>query len=72
MGIDIADSCQNIDLQQWLSEKDLIQQLVHQHLQRAQNKMKHHAEKKRSFREFSVGDSVYVMLQPYVQTSLAN
>jgi hypothetical protein len=34
--------------------------------------MKHYADKKRSFREFEVGDSVYVKLQPYVQTSIAN
>lgn len=72
MGLDIADACQHMDLQQWLADKDLIQQLVSQHLQRAQNKMKHHADKKRSFREFSVGDAVYVKIQPYVQTSLAN
>jgi len=34
--------------------------------------MKFQADKKRSFRSFNVGDSVYVKLQPYVQTSLAN
>jgi len=48
-----------------------MQQLVHQHLLRAQNKMKHHADHKRTFREFSASDSVYVKLQPYVQTSIA-
>jgi len=49
-----------------------MQQLVQQHLLRAQRKMKFQADKKRSFRSFNVGDSVYVKLQPYVQTSLAN
>ena len=71
MGIYVADTCKNIDLHQWLNERDLMQQLVHQHLLWAQNKMKHHADQKRTFREFSVGDSVYVKLQPYVQTSIA-
>ena len=71
MGIDVADTCKNIDLQQQLNERDLMQQLVHQHLLRAQNKMKHHVDQKRTFQEFSIGDSVYVKLQPYVQTSIA-
>lgn len=33
--------------------------------------MKQQADKGRIEREFSVGDSVYVKLQPYVQTSVA-
>lgn len=33
--------------------------------------MKHFADNKRSFRQFAVGDSVYLKLQPYIQTSLA-
>lgn len=33
--------------------------------------MKHQADKKRSFRQFKVGDWVYLKLQPYVQTSVA-
>jgi hypothetical protein len=49
-----------------------MQQLIQQHLLRAQRKMKHQADKKRSFRSFEVGDSIYVKLQPYVQTSLGN
>jgi len=48
-----------------------MQQLIQQHLLRAQRKMKFQADKKRSFRSFNVGDSVYVKIQPYVQTSLA-
>lgn len=34
--------------------------------------MKSQADKKRSYRSFQIGDSVYVKLQPYVQTSLAS
>ena len=49
-----------------------MQQLIHQHLLRAPRKMKIQADKKRSFRSFQIGDVVYVKIQPYVQTSLAN
>lgn len=63
---------QNSDLNSWLHDRELMQQLVQQHLYRAQRKMKVQADKKRSFRSFQVGDSVYVKIQPYVQTSLAN
>jgi hypothetical protein len=48
-----------------------MQQLIHQHLLRAQHKMKTQADKKCSFCSFQVGDAVYVKIQPYVQTSLA-
>ncbi|XP_047060867.1 uncharacterized protein LOC124667648 [Lolium rigidum] len=33
--------------------------------------MKHHADKKRTERTFSVGDRVFLKLQPYVQSSVA-
>lgn len=48
-----------------------MQSLVRQHLTRAQNKMKHQADKHRSVRSFTPGDSIYLKAQPYVQTSLA-
>jgi hypothetical protein len=48
-----------------------MQQLVKQHLLRAQTKMKNQADKRRSFLAFQVGDQVYLKAQPYVQTSLA-
>jgi hypothetical protein len=46
-------------------------QVIKQNLLRAQQRMKHQADKGRSDREFSVGDFVYVKLQPYVQGSVA-
>lgn len=70
-GIDISQSCQNEELQNWLQEHELMQNLVRQHLTRAQNKKKVQADKRRSHRDFSVGESVYLKAQPYVQTSLA-
>jgi len=48
-----------------------MQGLVKQHLLRAQDRMKRQADKGRSERSFNVGDSVFLKLQPYVQTSLA-
>jgi hypothetical protein len=47
-------------------------ELTRQHLARAQQRMKHQADKNRSERVFQVGDQVYLRLQPYVQTSVAN
>jgi hypothetical protein len=43
---------------------------IKQHLHRAQQRMKKHADKHRSERTFNVGDLVF-LLQPYVQASLA-
>jgi hypothetical protein len=70
-GIDLSQAVQHEDIKNWLEQRDLMHQLVRHHLIRAQNKMKAQADKHRSFRSFSVGDSVYLKVQPYVQTSLA-
>lgn len=66
-----SEDCAIPDLHVWLQERKLMQSLVQQQLNRAQQTMKHMADKKRSFREFSLGDWVYVKLQPYVQSSVA-
>lgn len=71
-GIEAPSVSQNSDLNSWLQDRELAQQLVQQHLLRAQRKMKLQADKKHSFRSFQIGDTVYVKIQPYVQTSLAN
>lgn len=39
------------------------------HLARAQHRMSHHANNRRSERHFDVGDFVYLKLQPYKLTS---
>jgi hypothetical protein len=59
------------ELSQWLEERSVMHELVKQHLLRAQARMKRQADKNRSERSFSVGDWVYLKLQPYVQSSLA-
>lgn len=48
-----------------------MRESVRRHLLRAQQRMKAQADKRRSERSFNVGDSVYLKLQPYVQSSLA-
>jgi hypothetical protein len=58
-------------LASWLDRRQEDAALVKQHLMRAQQRMKHQEDKKRSEREFQVGDQVYMKLQPYVQMSVA-
>jgi hypothetical protein len=59
------------DLNEWLSERSLMQDLVRQHLLRAQARMKRQSNKYRSERSFAVGDWVFLKLQPYAQASVA-
>lgn len=46
-------------------------ELLQQHLNRAKQKMKKQADQKRTARDFSVGDNVFLKLQPYVQSTVA-
>jgi hypothetical protein len=59
------------ELSVWLQERKVMNQLIHHHLLRAKQCMKKQADKKRSERTFEVGDTVFLKLQPYVQSSLA-
>lgn len=59
-------------LSDWLSERHSMTELVHQHLLRAKSRMKAQFDKGRSERQFTVGDWVYVKLQPYIQSSVAH
>ena len=70
-GIEAASATPVSDLNTWLSEREEMQALIRQHLLRAQTRMKHQADKNRSERSFEIGDSVYIKLQPYVQSSVA-
>ena len=70
-GLTALDACTSPDVTSWLSERAVMTELVNQHLHRAQLRMKKQADKNRSERTFSVGDSVFVKLQPYVQSSLS-
>jgi hypothetical protein len=70
-GLSDADAIQSTSLDDWLTEKSLMTNLIQQHLARAQKRMRTQADKKRSERQFAVGDWVYLKLQPYVQASFA-
>jgi hypothetical protein len=71
LGIDPSAATPVPDLHQWLEERELMQDLVRLHLQRAQERMRRQADKNRSERTFSPGDLVFLKLQPYVQSSVA-
>lgn len=71
-GISALAVSQVADLDTWLTERNLLTSLIQQQLHRAQQRMKSQADKKRSEREFQVGDMVYLKLQPYVQTTVAS
>jgi hypothetical protein len=58
-------------LDDWLSERALMQDLVRHHLNRAQQRMKRQADKHQSERQFEVGNWGFLKLQTYVQSSLA-
>lgn len=60
------------DLEQWLQERELLSQLIKQQLTRAQQRMKSQADKQRTEQEFNEGDSVFLKLQPYIQSSVAS
>jgi hypothetical protein len=70
-GLSDSDAIQSVPLDEWLQDKSMMNDLVQQHLHRAQKRMKSQADKSRSEWEFAVGDWVYLKLQPYVQASLA-
>lgn len=64
------EACSSSDLETWLKERKGISELLKWQLTRVQHRMKQQADKKRSERSFSVGDKVWLKLQPYIQTSV--
>jgi len=59
------------DVATLMNERETMLRSVHQHLLRAQQRMKHQADKHRSERNFAISDQVFLRLQPCVQSSLA-
>ena len=55
-----------------LQAREAAINLMKFYLHRASNRMKQQADKRRSDREFSIGDLVYVKLQPYRQQSVVH
>lgn len=59
------------DLSTWLSDRALMPNVIRLHLNRVKQRMKRQADEHRSERQFQVGDLVFVKIQSYVQSSLA-
>ena len=55
----------------FLQDRTHLNQLLHENLVMAQNRMKQIVDAHRTERQFDVGDFVYLKLQPYRQSSLA-
>jgi hypothetical protein len=55
-----------------MTERQALTDMIRAQLQRAQDRIKRQADKQRTDREFSVGDSVLLKLQPYAQSSVVN
>lgn len=71
-GISVCDTIDLVDVQEWLEQRQLIRESVHQHLFQTQYRMKRQVDKKRIEREFVVGDLVFLKLQPYAQSSVVH
>jgi hypothetical protein len=54
-----------------LKSRDFILKLLKENLHEAQTRMKHYADQTRTFREFEVGDWVFLRLRPYRQMSVS-
>jgi hypothetical protein len=70
-GISVSSDVPITDLTTWLHDHELMTEVIRQHLNRAKQRMKKRADSHRSERTFQVHDLVYVKIQPYVQSSLA-
>lgn len=54
-----------------LKTRGFINSLVHENMKEAQQRMKHYADRRRTNREFAVGDQGFLRLSPYRQMSVA-
>jgi len=54
-GIDHLQDCAIPDLEKWLSDRRLMEQVLQQHLIRVQQRQKHQADKNRTERSYAVG-----------------
>jgi hypothetical protein len=68
----VTDKAAHLELQGWLKEREEYSAFLKQHLTRAQAKIKNDADKNRTPRKFSVGESVFLKLQPYAQHTVVN
>jgi hypothetical protein len=67
----IIPDCPDIIAQEQLRNRQLAQQVIKDNLLKAQAGIKHQADRHRIEREFSIGDMVYLKIQPYRHTTLS-
>jgi hypothetical protein len=67
----ILHNCPDITSQEQLRNRQLTLQVIKDNLLKAQDRIKHQADKHRTEKEFTVGDMVYLKIQPYRHTSLS-
>lgn len=68
---DIMPDIPDISTQEQLLNRQLANQVIKDNLSKAQARIKNQADKHRLDQHFSVGDMVYLKLQPYRHTSLS-
>jgi hypothetical protein len=71
-GLHAADDPPVSDLAAWLHERELMTDIIWQHLNWAKQRMKKQADSNRSERAFQLNEWVFLKLQPYVQSSVAD
>lgn len=71
MAEDIIPDVPDLSLQEQLANRQLATQVIKDNLNKAQARIKQQADKHRQDRQLSVGDMVYLKLQPYRHTTLS-
>lgn len=59
-------------VEEFVKDREVTQQLLKENLKKAQERMKLYVDKKRSEREFEIGDEVFLKLQPSRQLIVAS
>jgi hypothetical protein len=67
----VISDCPDLTPQEQARNRQVASQVIKDTLIKAQARIKQHADKNRTDKEFSVGDMVYLKLQPYRYTSLS-
>lgn len=71
-GSSATDVCSVPSLEEWLKERQLVTDLIKQHLNKATVRMKNQPNKGHTECQFAVDELVFLKMQPYIQSSLAN
>jgi hypothetical protein len=70
-GLSAPTPTQSPGMDQWLQDRQVVNELIKRHLHRAAARVKFQTEKERTECQFEVGDWVFLKLQLYIQASVA-